>query len=271
MEITAAYRHARRSTSVLCGIGLARSTAQFELKSLSFGPANSIDLSHASVPIMLACGIVYTLTRCTIEFAMQFDDVRRWRLAQIDFKITVFLVRTTLLMLAAGGLYRSVETIIYIAVAALLLLVGSRFLMFVGMLIFTPLMLYIRARQGRYSVVAPVFAVVVWSERVIVALIVAVIVAAGVASLRYEPLRSLWIVAPSPLAVTVFVVAAIVVVISWHVEHKWYLKLFAFQPPNICKMSKMPDGTIGVSFTPNEKYQAENPSSHSERPVEEKK
>ena len=251
MEITDAYRRARRSTSVLCGIGLAWSAAQFELKSLSLGPAGSVDLSHASVPLMLACGIVYTLTRCTIEFAMQSDDVRRWSLAQTDFKITVFLVRATLLILAAGGIYRSVETVVYIAVAALLLLVGSMFLMFVGMLAFTPIMIRIRVRQGRHSVAARVFEAMAWSEVMVVALIVAVFVAAGVASLRYEPMRSLWTVAPSPIAVALFVATAIVVVISIYFERIWYRKLFALQ--DMVTMSKRPNGTIGVSFVEGRK------------------
>jgi hypothetical protein len=251
MEITDAYRRARRNTSVLCGIGLAWSAAQFELKELNFGSAGSVDISHASVPLMLACGIVYTLIRCIIEYAMQSDDVRRWRLAQIDFKITVFLVRATLLILAASGLYRSVKTIVYIVVAALLLLVITVFLIFVGMLVLTPLMIRIRSHQGRCSVAARVFEALSWSELIIVVLLAAALAVSGVASLRYEPLRSMWTVAPSPFAVAIFVVTAIVMVISIYVQRIWYKKLFAFQ--DTCIMTKRPDGTIGVSFVDKQK------------------
>jgi len=253
MEITDAYRHARRNTSILCGISLAWSAAQFELKSLSFGPAESIDLSHASVPIMLACGIVYTLTRCAIEFAMQSVDVRRWRLAQIDFKITVFLVRATLLMLAAGAIYRSFKTVVYVAAIILLVFIGSRFLMILGMFIFMPLMIYIRSRQGRYSVASRAIEAMFWSEVTAMMIVVIVLIALGVASLCYEPLRSLWTVAPSPLAIGVFVGATIIVFFSWQFEHKWYLKLFAFRTPYTITESKLPNGNIGVSFQENEK------------------
>ncbi len=247
MEITNAYRQTRRNTSILCCIGLAWSAAQFEFKSLSFGPIDSIDLSYASVPLMLACGILYTLTRCTIEFAMQSDDVRRWHLAQIDFKITVFLVRATLLILAAGGLHRSIETVVYVVIATLLLLVGSAFLMFIGMLLLTPLRMTIRDRKGlSISAASSVAEAEGWSILIVVSLLVVVIVAAGVASLRYEPMRSLWTVVPSLLAVAIVVVTAIAVVISIYVERIWSRKLFAFQDNRI--MTKLPNGTIGVKF-----------------------
>lgn len=61
----------------------------------------------------------------TLEFAMQSVKVRRWRFAQADFKLSVFLVRATILVLAASGLHRSVSTILYIVLAALGVLVGS--------------------------------------------------------------------------------------------------------------------------------------------------
>jgi len=263
MEMTDAYRRARRSTSVLCGVGLAWSAAQFDLKSLSLGPAGSVDLSDASVPLILACGIVYTLARCTIEFAMQPDDVRRWHLAQIDYKITVFLVRAAVLMLAAAGLYRSVKTVAYIAIAILLLLGGSALLVFAGTFAITPLMIRIRARQGRHSVAARVFEAMAWSELMVVCLIVALLVGLGLAAFRYEPLRSLWTVPPSPAAVTIFVVTAAVVVFSFYLQRIGYRKLFAFQAPFTC--TRMADGTIGVSFRKGvpSTEQTEGPSTHS--------
>jgi len=180
---------------------------------------------------------------------MQSNGVRRWRLAQIDFKITIFLVRATLLILAASGLYRSVGTVVSIAIAALLLLVGSAFLIFIGMLILMPLRMVIRTRQGRPSAASSAGEAVGWSELTVVALLVTFIVTAGVASLRYEPIRSLWIVVPSPLAVAIFVVTAIAVVISIYVGDIWSRKLFAFQEN--FTMSKMPNGTIGVTFKPD--------------------
>lgn len=248
MEITNAYRRTRRNTSVLCGIGLAWSTAQFEFKSLNFGPIDSVDLSSASIPLILACGILYTMTRCTIEFAMQSDDVRRWRLAQTDFKINLYLVRFALLFLAAGGLYRSVKTAVYIAIAIILLLVGSAFLMFIGMIILTPLRMAIRERRGRPSAVSAVVEAEGWSILITVVLLFAVFVTLSVASIQYEPIRSLWIVVPSPLAIAIFVVTAIIMVFSIGVEKTLCEKLFAYESESDVILSPRPDGTFGVTF-----------------------
>ncbi len=251
MEITNAYRQARRNTSVLCCIGLAWSTAQFEFKSLSFGPIDSVDLSSASIPLVLACGILYVLTRCIIEFAMQPIDVRRWKLAQTDFKITLYLVRIALLFLAAGGLYRSIKTVVYLAIATLLLLAVSAFMFFVGFIILTPLRMAIRIRQGRTSAASAVEEAEGWSILITVILLFTVIVTLGVASIQYEPIRSLWIVVPSPLAIVIFIITAIIIVYSIGFENTLCEKLFAFErlpSPYDTALTQMPDGVIGVSF-----------------------
>lgn len=251
LQITDAYRSAKRDTSVLCAIGLAWSAAQFELKSLNLGPAGSVDLSTASIPLILACGIAYTMARYTIEYAMQPDEVRRWRLAQADFKLSVFLVRATLVMLAAGGLNRSVETLAYVALAALILLGGSALLLFLGTLAVMPLLIFIRARQGRHSVASRAIEATAWAELIVVVVLVALLVALGVASLRYEPLRALWTVSPSPVAVGVFVAAIVGVVISLYLQRAWYAKLFASPPP--FSTTKLPDGRSAITFGEQER------------------
>jgi len=229
VQISDAYRRARRNTSVLCGIALAWSAAQFDVNSLSLGPAGTVDLSNASVPLILACGIIYTLARCTIEFAMQPDDVRRWYLAQVDFKITVFLVRATILMLAAGGIYRSVETVAYVAVAVLLMLFAFGLLVAAGVFTITPILLWINPPKG--SPVGKIIQAEKWSALIVGVLLVTFLVGLGIASLRYEPLRSLWTVPPTPTAITIFIVAAIVVVLSVFVQSFLYRKLFAYEDP----------------------------------------
>ena len=251
MEITNAYRHTRRNTGILCGIGLAWSTAQFELKSLSFGPIDSVDLSSASIPLLLACGILYTMTRCTIEFAMQPVDVRRWKLAQTDFKITVYLVRFVLLFLAAGGLYRSVKMIVYLAIATLLLLVVSAFMFFVGMIILTPLRMTIRNWLGRPSAASAVAEAEGGSILITTVLLFTIIIALGAASIQYEPIRSLWIVVPSPLAIAIFIITATIMVASIGFENTLCKKLFAYErPPSPydTALTLMPNGVIGVRF-----------------------
>lgn len=250
LQLSDAYRRARGFTTILCAIALAWGAAQFEFKSLNFGAAGSVDLSSASVPLILACAIAYAMTRCTIEFAMQPESVRRWRLAQADFKLTVFLVRTAALILGAGGLYRSVETVLAVALVVLILLVASVLLIGAGTLVLTPLMLAIRARRAGHSPGgSPIWAIMEaegWAALVTVMLQSVLFVALGVGFLLYEPLRSLWTAPPTATAVTVFVLTAIAVVISVYLQPRWYQELFVDEAPFTTK--RLPDGTIGVSF-----------------------
>lgn len=246
LQISEGYRGTRRHTSVFCALGLGWSAAQFDVKSLSLGPAGTLDLSNASFSLMLACGIAYMMVRCTIEFVMQPEEVRRWHLAQIDFKLSVFLVRSTLLMLAAGGLNRSVDTVVYVAVGTLSLLGASVLLIFLGTMALMSLRMFIRARQGRISAASSAIEATAWSELIVVVLLVALLVALGVASLQYEPLRSIWTVPPSPIAVAIFVSAAIAVVISLEVQSFWEGKLFA--RPALYTTTTLPDDRIGVTF-----------------------
>ena len=249
LSIGPEYRDARRFTSLLCAIGLGWSGAQFELKSLTLGSAGVVDLTSASIPLISTCGIVYMTAKSIIGYAMQSKEVRRWHLAQIDFKIFLFLVRTTLLMLAAGGLHRSVETFAFVAASALAIAFGSILANGLGMLLLIPLIMAIRRHIGRpYRGASPVPYVIeasAWSELIVVVLIVVLLVALGVSSLEYEPLVALWTEPPGPVAVAVFVVTAIGVVVSYWLQSVGERKLFARPGP---KLTKMPDGTTLVSF-----------------------
>ena len=250
LQISDGYRRARRTTSVLCAIALAWAAAQVDFKSLNLGPAGSVDLSNASLPLILACAIAFAITRCTIEFAMQPGNVRRWPLAQADFKLTIFLVRAAALILGAGGLYRSVETVLAVVLVVLILLVASVLLIGAGTLALTPRILAIRVRKGRHSPGgSPVWAIIEaegWAALVTVMLLSVLFVALGVGFLLYEPLRSLWTAPPTATAVTVFVLTAIAVVISVYLQPRWYQELFVDEAPFTTK--RLPDGTIGVSF-----------------------
>jgi hypothetical protein len=77
------------------------------------------------------------------------------------------------------------------AVATLLLLSISMLLIFAGTMLLMPLRMAIRSRQGRISAASSVFKAMAYSELIIVGLLSALFVALGVASLRYEPLRSM--------------------------------------------------------------------------------
>ena len=232
LQLSTRYRSARRIASALCALGLGWSAAQFDVKSLTLGSAGSLDLSGASLSLILACGIVYMIMRFTIEFAMQPVEVRQWRLAQMDFKLSLFLVRATLLMLAASGLSRSVDTVVYVAIGTLILMGGSLLLIFLGTLAIMPVRMFIRARQDRISVASSVIEASMWSELLVLVLVVALLVTLGVASLQYEPLRSLWTTPPPPIAVAIFVAAGITVLISLKVQSYWEDYLFARSVPH---------------------------------------
>lgn len=241
LQISEGYRAARRTVSILCALALAWSAAQFDFQSISLGPVGSLDLSHASIPIILVCAIIYTMTRLILEFAMQSVEVRRWIYAQTDFKLSVFLVQATILILAASGLARSIETVFYVAIGAFAVLVGSRFAIKMVVRLLMPLIIYIRFRQGRKSVAARAIESVFWAQLIVVFIQIFLFVAVGDASLRYESLRSLWTVPPSPFTLWVFVLACCVIVVSMYIRHDWYAKLFA-RPP-IFTEKRLPDGT----------------------------
>ena len=141
------------------------------------------------------------------------------------------------------------ERVLVVALVVLILLVASVLLIGAGTLALTPLMIAIRARQGRHDG-SPVYAVMEaegWAALVTVVLLSVLFIALGVGSLLYEPLRSLWTAPPTPTAVAVFVLTAIAVVISVYLQPKWYQALFVDDEAPFTT-ERLPDGTIGVSF-----------------------
>lgn len=249
LQLSEGYRATRRMNSILCALALAWSAAQFDLKSLNIGFAGNVDLSRASIPLILFCAIVYTTARYSLEFAMQSVEIRRWRLAQADFKMSIFLVRVTIVFLSASGLNRSVETILYLVLGALGVFTVSGFALFLCMMGLMPLLSYMRIRQGRWSVASMASESLFWAELIVVCLLLIILVALGVASLHYEPLRSLWTLPPSPLALGFFVFVCVAVVASLYLQRVWYGKLFAI-PPNFTEQ-RLPDGSIQRTYHNN--------------------
>ena len=231
----------------LCAIGIGWSTAQFELDSLSLGPMGTINLSSASVPIVVTLGVLYFMVRYTLEFAMQSLEVRRWSLAQTDYLITLRLVQATLLLLAAGSLYRSIETFAYVILAVIAVLAASLIALFVFMFVMMPVMMFIRARQGRYGAAARAFEAYAWSKFMVAIAQITLIGALAVASVTYPPIVAFWPMPPSVTAVAIFGVLASIVALSIHAEPSWLSDLFAREPSYT--EERRPDGTIGISFS----------------------
>lgn len=227
LQLTEAYRASRRNISLACAITLAWAASQFELKTLSIGSIVTIDLTNATIPLILAAVIAYTFLRCMIEYAMQPILVRQWNLAQADFKLIVFLVRASALALGASGLYRSLDSVFTVAVLALALVILSLVFSFVGIFTITPIMIAIRKPQGRHSIASRVIEADAWSQLIIVVSLCLMFVGLGIASLYYEPIRLLWPAVPSLIAVPMAVLTACAVVISVYLQPMWYRKLFA--------------------------------------------
>lgn len=259
LQLSDAYRRARRITATLCAVALAWATAQFDFNALSLGPGGSLDLSGASVPLVLLVGLIYATTRCTIEFAMQSEGVRGWRLAQLDFKLTVWLVRAAALMLGAGAMYRSIETVLVVAFMVVVSLSAAFLLIWGGVFALAPLMIRLRARRGSRDA-SPIWAILEaegWATLITVVVICFAFAALGFGFLLYGPLRALWTTPPTITAATVFVLTSIAVVLSVYFQPKWFQGIFVDE--RAPKMKRLPDGTIAVTFPKTEAAQSDTP------------
>ena len=229
-QLSEGYRAARRMNSFFCAIALAWSAAQFDLKTLSVGYIGNVDLSRASIPLIFACVIAYSTVRFILEFKMQSVEVRRWGYAQTDIKISIYLVQFTILILAASGLSRSVNTVIYVMLAAVGVSLLFFIFVFVGTMIFSFFFITLRNLRGYHSAAAGAGESLAWAQLVSICILPVSFVALGIASLRYEPLLLLWPMPPSPIAVGFFVFACIVVMLSLLMQSRWYQDLFVIIP-----------------------------------------
>jgi hypothetical protein len=223
-----AYRSSRNKTAIICGVGLAWSAAQFEIKKISLSGIGELDLSGAYIPLLLAFCALYAFTISANEFAMQPKNVRRWKRAGFDFKLSLNLVRVTFLMVAASCLNRSISTAAYIAIFVFLFLTLSILFEFLLTMALIPLLVFIRKRQGRFNVVSRIIEAEVWSRLIILILVITALVALGFACLYYAPFFNLlWITPPDPILIWAVIAAAVLVAISFKVEEGYLNKLFA--------------------------------------------
>jgi lysylphosphatidylglycerol synthetase-like protein (DUF2156 family) len=232
-ELPDSFRSARRSLVALCAVSLAWSTAQFSLGEVSIDAAGiTVDLKNASIPLLLGMGLVYLIWRWMVEYAMMPRHVRRWPLAQLDFRVVSVVARFSLLALTAAALDRSLRSvgIVALLLAALALVVSllSVVLMFT---VTMPIRMWARERANRVSAASAVEEGIVWSVVFGVCLTVAGTVALGIASYRYEPLRlAIWPVPPHPVAVGIFMFTLIATFLSYWLMRPLTSRLFAERP-----------------------------------------
>ena len=230
LEITDAYRKARRNTSIFCGISLAWSAAQFDLKTLTIGTAGKVDISNASIPIIIACLIIFAMSRCTIEFMMQPKEVRRWELAQIDYKITLNLLRLSLLTIAASSASRSLETVVGVTLAAITFLLGYFVLVFIGTMILMPIRMFIRSLQGRISAASSASEAIAWSIFIVAFIYVFLFLSLGLSVFEKIPILNKLPPIPHQVSTIIFAAMAIIIIVSFLYESVFLNLVFAFEP-----------------------------------------
>jgi hypothetical protein len=246
-QLSEGYRAARRMNSFFCAIALAWSAAQFDLKVLTLQYVGSIDLSRASIPLILTCAIAYSTIRLVLEFRMQSVEIRRWVYAQTDFRISIHLVRFAILMVAASGISRSVDNVIYLMVAAVGIFLIFFFFWLILMMILPFIFISWRNSPGHYhSAAAGAEESLAWGQLVSVCIISAIFVALGIAALRYESFLSLWTSPPRSIAMGFFVFACIVIMFSIYIQPLWHKDLFVI-PENFVEKT-LPDGTKLIDF-----------------------
>ena len=246
-QLSTGYRAARRMNSFFCAIALAWSAAQFDLKVLSLQYLGNIDLSRASIPLILTCAVAYSTIRLVLEFRMQSVEIRRWVYAQTDFNISIYLVRLTILMVAVSGISRSVDNVIYIMLATVGIFLIFFFFWLILMVILPFFFISWRNRPGHYhSATAGAEESLAWGQLVAVCIISLIFVALGIAALRYEPLLSLWATPPRPIAMGFFVLACIVIMFSIYIQPLWYKDLFVIPEDYVEEI--LPDGTKLIDY-----------------------
>lgn len=123
MEISDGYRKARRNTSFFGGLSIAWSAAQFDLEHLNIPNFGDVDISATSIPIILACLTAYSFVRCTIDYMMQQKEICCWNLAQMDYKITLNLVRISFLAIATSTASRSISALLGVVAVSIYFLI----------------------------------------------------------------------------------------------------------------------------------------------------
>ncbi len=246
--LTDTFRAARRNLIVICALCIAWASAQISVGSPSISLAGlSLDLSNATVPLVLTLSLAYLTFQWGLEFAMMSRKVRRWRLAHLDFRIVSRIVRFALLAIAAGVMQRSLATITYLVCGLFVLALISGLFSIVLIFVFMPLRMWARSKANRPSAANAAFEAVTWAAFFSVILIVAGVIAAGVAAYRYEPLRNIiWDTPPNPLAFGAFIFALVATLLSEWLLTPLFAKLFAQRPDYHTRRGE--DGRVVYTF-----------------------
>jgi hypothetical protein len=252
-------RTARRNLVAACGLCLAWSSAQFALANNQIDVAGtSVDLKDTSIPLLLGILLVYLTIRWGFEFAMMPRNLRRWPLAQLDFRMVLVIARIALVAVAAGALNRSLLTVVGALGILVLLAIVSFILTLLLTFIITPLRMWSRVRmrarasEKKFSAFWTVYESLILAGAFSVFLSIISITSFAIASYYFEDLQSvIWHVPPDPLALSIFVFFLIAVFLSHWLFKPIIAHLFAERPPYYTE--RAPDGRLLMHIIPKKK------------------
>ena len=252
-SLSDSYRVARRNLVAICGLCLAWSTAQFALANPRIDLAGmSLDLKDASIPLLLGIILIYLTVRWGLEFAMMPRHVRRWPLAQLDFRIVLVIARLSLLLIATSALDRSLWTVLRVVAALGLLAVVSAVFSFALLFVTMPIRMWARARANKPSAASAVFEAGYWAGIFAVCLSIVSIIGLGIVSYHYEPIRSvIWPVPPDPVALSIFLLTLNGIFVSHWLLKPVISRFFAERPSYYTE--RLPDGNLGIHVIQREK------------------
>ena len=244
---------ARRNLVAVSGIAIAWATAQFTTNSPKLEIAGvAVEINIASIPILLAAVILYLMFRWGMEYAMMPRTMRRWPLAQLDFKIVSRISRFALLAVAAGALDQSIHTILRIIGALGILALATVALTFILMFVTMPIRMWARHRADRISAANAAFEAFFWAGFFAVLISIGSFIAFCIASYTNVTLRdAIWHNPPNPVALSLFVLTLVAVFLSHWLLNPITGKLFAKRPNYTTKPH--PDGGIIYTVSSPEK------------------
>lgn len=243
-----AVRNARRNLLVVCGLCLAWSSAQFTMADSKMAMLGiTLDIKGASIPLVLAVVLIYFIFRWGLEFAMMPRYIRRWPLAQLDFRMSFLIARFALLGLAAGALERSILTIVILIASIMLLAIISSLLSASLIFITMPIRSRARSRAGHPSAAHASMEAILWGGLLAIGITVCGIIGLGFASYHYTPLLNIfWKVPPSPVALSIFVLTFVGIFLSNWLFRPVIRRIFSEQPGYYTERDE--DGNILIYF-----------------------
>lgn len=156
LEVSEGYRKARGKHAVVAAVSIAWGAAQIEIGTMSLGVFTSNIVTSSAVIVGLFSLLLYFSARTVIEYAMQTVEVRRWRLAQLDFHLALNLFRISLFVLTVSTVSRNQESAVKATLGLLLMLIAFCFIFGVIYLVVCAVYIPLRTISLKRSVVGAV-------------------------------------------------------------------------------------------------------------------